>query len=156
MVKALVIASIVWPLVLAASVCQRAADGPTAWTAIVHEIGSRICHQRTERSFHTAGAQWPVCGRCSGLYLAAPFGAALAFFRRRAHDVGRARLWLAIAAVPTALTLGLEWFGLAPIGNLARFLSALPLGAAAAMAVIIAVGPSPDQPIARSPMRRVR
>jgi len=58
--------------------------------------------------------------------------------------------------VPTALTLGLEWFGLAPIGNLARFLSALPLGAAAAMAVIIAVGPSPDQPIARSPMRRVR
>lgn len=140
MVKALVIASIVWPLVLAASVWQRAADGPTAWTAIVHGIGSRICHQRPERSFHTAGAQWPVCGRCSGLYLAAPFGAALAFFRRRAHDVRRVRVWLAIAAVPTALTLGLEWLDLAAIGNLARFISALPLGAVAAFSVIRVVG----------------
>jgi len=140
MVRALVIASIVWPLLLAASVWQRAVDGPTTWTAIVHGVGSRICHQRPERSFHTDGAQWPVCGRCSGLYLAVPMGALFALLRRRAHDARRVRAWLAIAAVPTAVTIGLEWFGLVPIGNLARFISALPLGAAAAASVIRVVG----------------
>ena len=96
MVKALVIASIVWPLVLAASVWQRASDGPTTWTAIVHGIGSRICHQRPERSFHTAGAQWPVCGRCSGLYLAVPLGALLALSPRA--------LYLHTLAAPGAMS----------------------------------------------------
>ena len=141
MVKALVVASILWPLVLAASVWQRAADGPTTWTAIVHGIGSRICHQKSERSFHTAGVQWPVCGRCTGLYLAVPIGAVIAAARRRPADVRRARRLLAIAAVPTVLSILFEWAGL-PIGNVTRLLTAVPLGAAGAFAVIRAVSPA--------------
>ena len=155
MVRALVVASIVWPLVLVASVWQRATDGPTTWTGIVHAIGSRICHQKSERSFHTAGVQWPVCGRCSGLYLAAPLGALFAAARRRRHDVSRTRILLAVAALPTVISVVLEWSGV-PMGNLARFLFAVPLGAAGAFAVVRAVSPSLDRSTARSPMQRLR
>jgi uncharacterized membrane protein len=139
MVKVLVALTILWPLLLAVSVWQRATAGPTTWTAIVQVIGSRICHQRPERSFHTAGVQWPVCGRCSGLYFAAPFGALAAVSRRRRHDTSRTRALLAVAAIPTALTLLIEWLGIAPVGNAARFLSALPLAAAGASAIVTAV-----------------
>ena len=88
-----------------------------------------MCHQRPERSFHAGSAQWPVCARCAGLYLSAPIGAIAALLMRK-----RVRLWwVALAVVPTALTWLLETAGLAPIGNLARFVAALPLGAAVAM-----------------------
>lgn len=135
--KILVIASIVWPVLLGASVWANVrGDGPR-WTAIVYLVGSRICHQRPERSFHTDGVQWPVCGRCSGLYLAAPFGAVVAAgaVRRRARAKD-ARLLVGLAAVPTIATIAIEWLGLAPISSLARALAALPLGAAIAFVLV--------------------
>ena len=99
----------------------------------------RICHQQPARSFQTAGVQWPVCGRCSGLYLGAPIGAiAIGLARRRPR---RPVAWLAIAAIPTAITLALEWLHLADVTNGARALTALPLGAAiAAVLVVTAAG----------------
>jgi hypothetical protein len=48
----------------------------------------------------------------------------------------RAPFWLAIAALPTALTLGLEWLDLAHVTNVDRALAALPLGAAIAFIVV--------------------
>jgi hypothetical protein len=75
-----------------------------------------------------------VCGRCSGLYLAAPFGALLALLPRRLHLNPRALF--AIASAPTALTLVLEWTHLAPMSNVSRALAALPLGAAIAWILV--------------------
>lgn len=145
MVKAIVAASLAWPLVLGVALWQRA-EAPSVYAAVVYYGASHVCHQRPERSFHSAGVAWPVCGRCAGLYLAAPFGALLALGRRRVLGTSAARWLLAAAAAPTALTLGLEWLDLAPIGNVARWVAALPLGAAVAF-VLVRTAAGMRQPI---------
>jgi uncharacterized membrane protein len=95
--------------------------------AAVYAAGSNICHQRSERSFHIGGHKMPVCARCTGLYVSA---AAAPLTARRA------RLILLVAALPTALTWGLEYAGVMPFSNAARALAALPLGFAAAWLVV--------------------
>jgi predicted membrane protein DUF2085 len=158
MVKILVAASIAWPLVLAAAVWNRAATGGSVWTSVLYAAASRICHQRPERSFHSAGVKWPVCGRCSGLYLAAPLGALAAVSmsrRRRRPATGRATnrrirnanvTLVALASLPTAVTVLAEWTGLLPVSTLARALAAMPLGAAIAF-VIVGVATKTPRPI---------
>ncbi len=101
-------------------------------------VGAAVCHQRPERSFHVGGVRLPVCGRCTGLYLAAALGVLVGFtvagvrrtWRRRATEVDW-RPWLLAAAVPTAVTLCAEWIGVWAPSNTARALSAAPLGAVA-------------------------
>jgi uncharacterized membrane protein len=135
MARLLVIASVVWPVWLGADVWRRSESAPGAGSLVLHAVASRICHQRSERSFHTHGAQWAVCARCAGLYFAAPIGAVLALRSRR---VGRRRVWtvLAIAAAPTAAAMVVEWgVGIDP-GNGWRAVAALPLGAAVASVVV--------------------
>jgi hypothetical protein len=136
MARVLVLAAFVWPLVLGAAVWGG--HGPAqSWTASVYMAASRICHQRPDRSFFTAGVQWPVCGRCSGLYLAAPVGAVLAVAgHRRRSTPQTARTLVAAAALPTIATLGLEWLQLTAISNLARAAAAAPLGAAIAWVLV--------------------
>ena len=103
--------------------------GLVAAGVMVYQAAGLICHQRPERSFHVGGVQLPVCGRCLGLYVSGACGAVVAWLASRPNGIRNARLPLAIAAVPTALTVSLEFIG--PT-NLVRALSALPLGAAAA------------------------
>ena len=127
--RVLVVAAIAWPLVAGGALWRRASHpdgGPSLWASVVYLAGSRICHQRPERSFHTHNVAWPVCARCSGLYLAAPFGALALFARRRQPYVQI----IALAAIPTALTLLWEWGGMGTPSNIIRFTAALPLGAA--------------------------
>ena len=50
---------------------------------------------------------------------------------RREGSADTTRILLALAAVPTAVTRGMELAGLAHPGNVVRACSALPLGAAA-------------------------
>ncbi len=134
---ALIIAAFVWPVVLAAATYEAVGGRAPEWSAVIYAAASKVCHQRPERSFHTAGMRWPVCGRCSGLYLSAPIGAvAAAFALRRRAPAGRQLRWLIVAAVPTAATLVVEWFGLAPVSNLARAVAALPLGAMLAFVIV--------------------
>ena len=149
MARTLVIAAFVWPLLLGSAVWarSRAAPGEAPWTRLVYLAAASICHQRPDRSFFTAGVRWPVCGRCSGLYLAAPLGAWLAYRRLRRSRVGlrasRARWVAAVAAVPTALTLAVEWPQLAAVSNLTRALAAVPLGAAIAWILVRATAQPP-------------
>jgi uncharacterized membrane protein len=148
----LVGAAVAWPLVAGAALWQRTLlsavpgeSGPgggvvSAWAVIVYAAAGRVCHQRPERSFHTHDVAWPVCARCAGLYLAAPFAAVVAF-RRRSLTVSRLPPWrlVILAAVPTVLTLLWEWGGLGTPSNLLRFSTALPLGAAIAFVLIATV-----------------
>ena len=97
---------------------------------VVYAAGSRVCHQRPERSFHTHGRQFPVCARCTGLYLAGTLGALLGW-PGRPRVPRYTRILLAAAAGPTAVTVGAEWLDVASFSNLARALSAVPLGASA-------------------------
>jgi uncharacterized membrane protein len=95
--------------------------------------GAVVCHQRPERSFHAHGVQWPVCSRCSGLYLSAGFGVVLAWWWLPAARAVPFRAWrwvLLAAAVPTAGTIAAEWWDPRWTSGLARALAAAPLGAA--------------------------
>jgi hypothetical protein len=109
---------------------------------VVRMAGAQVCHQRPERSFHLHGRPLAVCGRCSGLYVSAALGLLAVTLRRRRpapppstappawwaarFDVRAG--WLAVAALPTALTWSLEFAGLWNPGTPLRALAALPLG----------------------------
>ena len=99
-------------------------------------FGLFICHQRPERSFFFNGHQLPVCARCTGLYVGAAAAAPLALFAAASAAVARARWMLLLAALPTLVTWTLEFAGLMPFSNVARFISALPLGFLAAWLVL--------------------
>jgi uncharacterized membrane protein len=145
MSRALVIASLVWPLLLGGAMLLRAHQPSSRFAATVYMACAQVCHQRPARSFHTGGVQWPVCARCWGLYLAAGAGALTAWYRRR--TAGWSARWLvAIAAAPTALTLAVEWAGAAPVTNLMRFAAALPLGAMIAFVLVDTVKRAPRFP----------
>ncbi len=147
LVNVLVAASVLWPLLLATAAWPDASGRVPAWSPVVYLAASRVCHQKPERSFHTAGLQWPVCARCAGLYLAAPLGAVAASLVSNRRRLSRSTVtWLVVASLPTAVTLGLEWLTSVPVGNLARTFAALPLGAAVAFAVVGAAG-EPRGPI---------
>jgi uncharacterized membrane protein len=144
--RVLVAAAVAWPVLLGTAVWWRADTGTAGWTRVVYLAASRVCHQRPERSFATDGVQWPVCARCSGLYLAAPVGALVAGFSlRRRRSQARMRWGLVAAAVPTAVTVGLEWAGLAAPSNLVRAAAALPLGALVAYVIVRTAADSPDR-----------
>jgi Predicted membrane protein (DUF2085) len=81
---------------------------------MAYVLGSLVCHQRPERSFHPWDIQVPVCARCEGIYLAAPFGLALMFAARQLGSprLRSRRLWrrvISLACLPTILTLAWEW-----------------------------------------------
>ena len=112
--------------------CARASGGVLSRAALaVYAAGRLVCHQRADRSFYSCGVQWPVCGRCSGLYIGAAAGVLIFALWRGDRDpasVGAWRRRLLVAAVPTAL-LWLGEFGLRfDPGTLVRFLGALPAG----------------------------
>jgi len=75
---AFVATTVVWALLLplVPFVASRPHATPlgTALLIAVYAIGSAICHQLPERSYHLWMAQMPVCARCAGIY----FGAAIA------------------------------------------------------------------------------
>jgi uncharacterized membrane protein len=136
----LAVGAIVWPLAIGLAVWQRQDRPPAMWTTMLYAAASRICHQRPERSFWTGGVQWAVCARCSGLYAAAPFGAIAGLVAGRRRSLP-ALVVVGLAAVPTAITLGLEWSHLATVTNVARALAALPLGAAIAFVLLVTTAP---------------
>jgi uncharacterized membrane protein len=144
MVKALALAAVVWPFVLGGAVVARAHDAAPAFVTAVYIATSRICHQNPGRSFHSDGVKWPVCGRCSGLYLGGAAGA-VAWLVMRRRPSSRLLAWLAVAAVPTALTMVLEWTGVGGVGNVTRALAGVPLGAMIAWVLVqTAAGRTPD------------
>ena len=124
-------AAVFWSiLILAAPVGLR----HRAWSApaaLVYAAASRICHQKTERSFTVAGIQMPVCARCTGLYLSGAAGALIGLLRRVRGPFASMRAILIVAALPTGVTFALEFLGIMPFSNVARALAALPLGAVA-------------------------
>lgn len=138
--KILAGATVIWLLILVAG-WWSAHTGRATWlSSAVYLTAGRVCHQRPERSFQTAGVQWPVCGRCAGLYLAAPIGAFAAMaLSRRGQPRGS---WFLLAALPTAVTFLVEWLRLAPMSSEIRALAALPLGAAVAYLLVAATRPA--------------
>jgi len=99
----------------------------------VYAIGHVVCHQMPTRSFHLWMTSFPVCARCTGIYLGAAVGA-IALLRVRIRG-SNPRAVLLAAVVPTAATLVFEWTtGVTP-AHWVRALAGVPLGVAAAWAI---------------------
>jgi uncharacterized membrane protein len=110
---------------------------PVPIAGIVYTLGSRICHQRPERSFHLLAVQLPVCARCAGIYGGAAVGLLLtlsASIRQRLFPFSPRMLLLA-GALPTLMTLVLEWSGAWAGANNVRAAAGVTLGAAVAFVV---------------------
>lgn len=145
LVRALVAASAVWVMVLVLAPLAIASRQPVVSLAAagVYSAGARICHQRPDRCFSIHGRPLPVCARCTGLYASAAFAAPLAWLWASRVSSRRARLVAMMAALPTIVSWGIEFAGLAHPSNAARAIAALPLGFAAAWLVIASLTDAP-------------
>lgn len=152
-------ASVLWAVALAVApktLADPARQSGWRTAAVVYAIGAAVCHQRPERSFHTAGVQWPVCARCTGLYVGGMTG--LLFWplvrlvRRRGttrtggpqsadepYRARRRRRYAIAVAAPTLVTALTALAGVFDPGNVSRALLAWPLGtlAGGALAAVL-------------------
>jgi len=108
--------------------------------AVTFPLGQFICHQKPERSFFLSGLQMAVCARCTGLYVGAALAMPIALGFAAPMKTTRARWIVVLAALPTAITWSLEFAGLTGFSNMARFITALPLGFAAAWLIVGVLG----------------
>jgi hypothetical protein len=133
--RAVPIAAVLWAVLIIAAPWSDAVPGGLGLprvAAATYLTGAVVCHQRADRSFHTHGARWPVCARCSGLYLSAALGVVVVWIRGRRPAAAPVRGWrplLLAAAVPTAATLVLEWWNPSWSSGPVRAVAAAPLGA---------------------------
>lgn len=111
----------------------------------VYAVGSVVCHQLPERSFFWGDRQFPVCARCTGLYLSGFIGLAGWFavkasrgWRRLDVDPPVALRLVVIAALPTLLSLATAAAGGWDGTNWTRAALAVPLGVTAG-AIVAAV-----------------
>ena len=141
----------------------------TPWYALAlatYTVGSVICHQLPERSFHLWAARMPVCARCTGIYFGAAATAIVTAFRttkvvRRycaavmqgfgdsgvAEGVSPAKIALIIAVMPSITTLAYEWTTGQTPSNWIRAAAGAPIGGVVALIVGVA-------PVAMSARKR--
>jgi uncharacterized membrane protein len=114
-----------------------------AWlSGAAYAVGSLVCHQRPDRSFHWGAAQLPVCARCTGIYA----GAALAAVALTLAGPVRARgldAWWRAGLIGSAMLMGgsvlLEWAGWWAPSHAERALTGVMVGAAGMSAVAFAL-----------------
>jgi uncharacterized membrane protein len=129
---------------------------PVPLAGVAYLLGSLVCHQLPDRSFHIGASQLPVCARCLGIY--AGVAVSMVFWvlssRVPGSTVPGSRALLIAGAIPTAATVALEWLGMWEPSNVARVFAGLPLGAVVAFVVTGAVAKlhylpcAPQRPIA--------
>ena len=107
----------------------------------LYVFSSFVCHQLADRSFHFGAVQLPVCARCIGIYGGAAIGAVAAFVGPLPGS-RKATLVIAVTAVPTAVTLILEWASAWFPSNTARALAGATLGLALAHVLVDATRPA--------------
>jgi hypothetical protein len=76
------------------------------WEALVQRAAAPFCHQLAERSFVLHGHVFPICARCTGMWLGITLGVAL-FVLRTPCRTPRLR-WLTGTAL-AVVTLGLSY-----------------------------------------------
>jgi uncharacterized membrane protein len=146
----LVVTPMAWVLALGAatSIASHPTVGVVQYSlsASVYEIGSLLCHQLPARSFYFAGAQLPVCARCTGIYVGAAAAGLLAVAMRRTTQRqvwNRARELLCVGAMPTIATLVYEWFSGSMPSHWIRAAAGFPLGAIVTLIVLAATASEP-------------
>ena len=137
--------AVLWAAVLpgAAYLATLSSGAAQLLAVAVYGLGSVICHQRADRSFHLFAEQLPVCARCTGLYAGAALSAVAYLWgvrRKIPSDLTpAARRLLTIAALPMAASIVYEWATGDVPTNLARAATGIILGAAVAYVILAAV-----------------
>lgn len=128
---------------------------PVPAAGLLYLAGSLICHQLPERSFHLGTAQLPVCARCIGIYAGVALGLVAQALapHARVRTLGTLRVVVIAAALPTAITVALEWIGIWHPSNPARAGAGAVLGAGLACVVAEAVAKLHYEPCV--PQRRI-
>ncbi|MGE0041576.1 MAG: DUF2085 domain-containing protein [Vicinamibacterales bacterium] len=130
------LAGLLWAAALVASPLAvssaRAGAAGRSGASLVYVVGAAVCHQQAARSFRTAGVAWPVCARCTGLYLGGAAGLMLGWlggagWRRRGASLATRRA-LVVVGAPTLVTVATGVAGVWDPANLVRAGLALPLG----------------------------
>jgi uncharacterized membrane protein len=70
--------------------------------------GYALCHRITERSFTINGRQFPLCARCTGMYLGAALAIAVFFLAGRAKWVLLPTKWLFVALLGLIALMGID------------------------------------------------
>jgi uncharacterized membrane protein len=139
---ALALAALAWvALLLLAPVAH------SSIATLTYAIGAVVCHQIPERSFHLAGAQLPVCARCIGIYAGAAAAASIHALAILVADSARwrtltpraARGVFLVSALPTIVTVALEWAGLWRGSNIVRAIAGGVVGIGGALVVMSVV-----------------
>lgn len=132
---------------------------PVPAAGLLYAIGSLVCHQIAERSFHLDAYQLPVCARCFGLYAGGALGsvaaavavlprthgtasgqeASVTTWRRQPRVNAALYTITLLAALPTLITFWLEWGAGWPMSNMTRAVAAVPLGLVVAFVVVRAL-----------------
>jgi uncharacterized membrane protein len=120
---------------------------PSAIATLMYAAGAVICHQLPERSFHLTGFQLPVCARCLGIYAGAAAAASIHVLgvfvadsaRWRLLSPATARRVFLVSALPTLVTVALEWAGAWSGTNVVRAMAGVALGIGGALVVMSAV-----------------
>lgn len=82
-------------------------------SAVVYQFFHPICHQLPARSFYLFGEKLAVCSRCSSIYFAFLFVAAVyPFIRSLTNPTIPHRNWLMLALLPMLIDVGLEFLNL--------------------------------------------
>ena len=140
---ALIVIGVVAGVAVPLAGCARGSSSALVTTSIRigYAMGHLVCHQRPDRSFFSCGQQWPVCGRCAGLYMGFALGGVVGLVSivaprsspKISDATRRWRVALVLAALPTAFLWLLEFgVGVNP-GSWIRFAGAVPLGMTAAL-----------------------
>lgn len=120
----------------------------------IHRFGSGLCHQLPERTLGAGAYLFPVCARCSGIYVGFTVALiALLVWYRHDHRPRRFSLAFAVAAVAALALMGWDgvssYAGLRATSNLVRALTGVAFGAslavlAYAMVVDVLAAPRAD------------
>ena len=107
------------------------ANGLTTISSPLYHFFSFICHQKSERSFHTTGEQFAVCSRCFGVYFGLLFGFAIYPLWRSVEEIEPLRrFWLFASLIPMSVDWALTFFGIWENTQLSRFLTGTIVGVA--------------------------
>ena len=75
---------------------------PQGFWSKLSAIGYSVCHQIPERSFFAHTHQFPLCARCTGMYLGALLSLLFHFFRGRQSEFPPPALLAVLAFAPAA------------------------------------------------------
>jgi uncharacterized membrane protein len=103
-------------------------------------IGSSLCHQLDERSYHIDGFQMPLCARCLGIHLGFLAASVLLWLRRARVGASFPRVrsvaLLVLAMLPAVADFALSYTGVSPSDNVRRTATGALLGVSLAFVLV--------------------